>query len=552
VPEPLFLPPVVIYGGFASGFALGEAGGRTAENCHNVGSAPHSSMSIYAAIDIGSNSIRLAVADTESGRFYKLLAAERQVTRIGEGVFTSGRVAEKAIEETCAVLARFAATCQKWQPVAIRAVATSAIRDASNQAEFLARASKAAGVQIQVISGREEARLIHLGVLARWPKPDPEMLVLDIGGGSAEVIWSQSGEIRYSKSLPLGAVRLTESFLQHDPPAEEELAELHEYIQQQFAGTLRRLGRCAKARAIGTSATAAAAVCAVNRIRSSDREEAAGRRARYREIQALYRRLIRMDCRDRQRIPGIGPRRAEIIIPGVAVLQSFVEHFTGGAIYYSPAGLRDGLIADLAARRVTSEAASLDRQQRRTVMEMARRYGVSLPHARQVATLARSLFLNLASAHRLPLSYARLLEAAAYLHDVGHYVSSIRHHKHSYYLVANSDMPGFTDREQLIVANICRYHRKALPSDEHDHFRTLKPDERRAVALLVPLLRVADGLDRGHRQLVTSVEAEAQEGRICVFVKWRPGIELDLWAARRAAPSFGQVYRSELVISSQR
>ena len=509
-------------------------------------------MSIYAAVDIGSNSVRLAVADAVPNRFYQLLAADRQVTRIGQSVFTSGRVGEKAIQETCDVLARFATAYQKWQPVAVGAVATSAVRDAGNQAEFLARASKAVGCPIQVISGREEARLIHLGVLTRSAKPEQEMLVLDVGGGSAEVIWSEHGEISYSKSLPLGAVRLTESFLQHDPPNKEELAEVEEYIQQQFAGTLRRLGRRGGARAIGTSATAGSVVCAVNRIRGSERDDAGGRRARLGEIRKLFERLISLNCDGRQRIPGIGPRRAEIIVAGAAVLRYFVEHFTAGAIYYSPAGLRDGIIADLAGRGVTSEAAALDKQQLRVVVEMARRYGVPLDHARQVATLARSLFLNLASLHRLPLSYAKWLEAAAYLHDIGHFVSSTRHHRHSLYLVANSDMPGFTDREQLIVANICRYHRKALPTEEHENYRLLRPDERRAVAMLIPLLRVADGLDRGHRQLVSAVHASARAGQIWLSIEGRPGIELDLWAARRAAPAFSDVYQSELVVTSQR
>src|SRR6185295_11817543 len=168
---------------------------------------------------------------------------------------------------TCQVLARFAETYAKWQPAAVRAVATSAMRDARNQAEFLAKASEAAGAPIQIISGREEARLIHLGVLARWPRQEKELLVFDIGGGSAEIIWSQKGQIRYSTSLPLGAVRLTQNFIQHDPPEEEELAELAEYIDQQLGKPLAQLGRLSQARAIGTSATAAAVISAVNRIK---------------------------------------------------------------------------------------------------------------------------------------------------------------------------------------------------------------------------------------------------------------------------------------------
>ena len=509
-------------------------------------------MSLYAAVDIGSNSVRLAVADVVPGRFYRLLAADREVTRIGESVFATGRVSEEAIEETCEVLARFAAAYRHWQPVAVRAVATSAMRDARNQGAFLARASEAVGAPIQIISGREEARLIHLGVLTRWPQPEKSMLLLDVGGGSAEVTWSQKGVIRFSASIPLGAVRLTQNFLRHDPPKRHELAELEAYIEQKLAAPLRRLGRLKQARAIGTSATAAAVVCAVNRIQRSDREDADGRRARLSQLRGLYRRLVALDCRGRQRLPGIGPRRTEIIIAGAAVVRYFVEHFTGGDLYYSQAGLRDGVIADVAARGVDPQAVSLDKEQRRVVMEMAQRCGVSLPHARQVAGLARSLFLGLASLHRLPISFARWLEAAAYLHDIGHFVSSTRHHRHSYYLVANSDMPGFTDREQLLVANLCRYHRRGLPADGHESFRLLKPEDRRAVLLLIPLLRIADGLDRGHRQLVTSIDCHVKDGETRLAVAGRRGIELDLWAARQVAAAFQQIYDSKLMVAPQR
>jgi len=506
-------------------------------------------MSIYSAVDIGSNSIRLAVAEMGPGQPYRLLASDREVTRLGESVFASGRVSEKALQNTCSVLARFGETCRKWPPAAVRAVATSAIRDARNQPEFLARAGEALGAPVQIISGREEARLIHLGVLSRRAGKGGELLLMDIGGGSAEVIWSRKGEIAYSTSVPLGAVRLTQNFLRHDPPESDELTELQEYIEQQFAAAASRLGRKSKAEAIGTSASVAAVVCAVNRIKRS--EEADGKRARLAQIRKLCRRLEREDLSGRNGIAGIGPRRAEIIVAGAAVVRYFVERFTGGTIVYSQAGLRDGIIADLAARGVAAEAPSLDRQQLQAVREMARRFGVSLAHGRQVAGLGRTLFQGLASLHRLAPEHARWLEAAAYLHDVGHYVSPTRHHRHSFYLVAHADLPGFTDREQLLVANICRYHRKALPGEDHEDYRQLEPEDRQVVWLLVPLLRLADGLDRGHRQLVASIDCQVRDGETRLLVRGRSGLELDLWAARQAAPVFRQVYDARLMVAPQ-
>jgi exopolyphosphatase/guanosine-5'-triphosphate,3'-diphosphate pyrophosphatase len=509
-------------------------------------------MSLYAALDIGSNSVRLAVADISPGQSYRLVASDREVTRIGESVFVTGRVNGKTIDYTCEVLARFRRKYQEWRPAAVRAVATSALRDARNQQEFLTRAEEAAGVPIEIISGREEARLIHLGVLTRWPRRDQSLLVLDIGGGSAEIIASENGAMRYAVSLPLGAVRLTGNFLRQDPPAPEELAALEEYIEQQFTPSLRRLGPHRQARAIGTSATAAAVVSAVNRIRSSEREDADGRRARLAEIRRLYGTLVTLGRDGRRRLPGIGPRRAEIIIAGTAVLRYFVEHFTSGSLYYSVAGLRDGIIADLAARGVTSQDLALSPQQRQVVAEMAQRYGVSLAHARQVARLGRDLFVGLASLHRLPLECGRWLEAAAYLHDIGHFVSPTRHHRHSHYLVANSDLPGFTARERRLIAALCRYHRKALPEPDHDHYRQFDPGDRQAVRLLIPLLRLADGLDRSHRQLVTSLECQVGNGETRLRVDGKPGLELDLWAARQAAAAFEEVYQCRLAAGPRR
>jgi exopolyphosphatase / guanosine-5'-triphosphate,3'-diphosphate pyrophosphatase len=183
---------------------------------------------------------------------------------------------------------------------------------------------------------------------------------------------------------------------------------------------------------------------------------------------------------------------------------------------------------------------------------MAHRYGVSLPHARQVATLGRALFVGLASLHRLPLEFGRWLEAAAYLHDIGHFVSSTRHHRHSFYLVTNSDLPGFTDHERLLVANLCRYHRKTLPDADHDNYRQLEAADRQAVRRLIPLLRIADGLDRSHRQLVTSIDCQVGDGETRVRVNGKPGLELDLWAARQSAPAFQEVYQSRLLVSPGR
>lgn len=507
-------------------------------------------MARYAAVDIGSNSVRLEVAEVIGGSAPRILASERQVTRLGASVFREGRVSAEALDLLCGVLANMALTWKRFDVLSIRAVATAAVRDARNQAEFLARTSLALGADIEIISGQEEARLIHLGVQSRWPHPKERFLIIDIGGGSAEIILSEDDRVCAAFSKPLGAIRLQELFLRNDPPGPSELLRLEEFIEERIAPAVREIGRKRIDRVVGTSSTAAAVVSAVSRIPRARREEADRRRASTAQMRRLYKELCSVDLRRRQKIVGIGPRRAEIIIPGAAVLLHVLEAFVMPSLFYSGAGVRDGIIADLAARGAGRELSRLTAEQRKMVEGMAERYGVALRHAQKVARLANDLFHDLQSVHQMTPPFGSLLEASAYLHDVGHFVSDTRHHKHSYYLVANSDMPGFNLTERGIIANLCRYHRKNMPAPEHDNFQSLSVEDRHAVSVLAPLLRLADSLDRGNGQKVRAVECVVHEREIVASLHAAPsaGIELELWAAARLDALFRQVYGRRLTI----
>jgi exopolyphosphatase/guanosine-5'-triphosphate,3'-diphosphate pyrophosphatase len=503
----------------------------------------------YAAIDIGSNSIRMEAAEVAPGQPIRVLASDREVTRLGESVFRSGSVSDEALRATCAVLARMAALYRKLEVVGVRAVATSAIRDTRNQKEFLERAAEAAGTRIEIISGREEARLIHLGVESVWPQTGRRALLIDIGGGSAEIIAAEDGQLREAFSKPLGAVRLNEMFLRDDPPSPRQLREMHEYIQEKLSSALRRLGTAGWDRAIATSATASAIASAVSRVPRSKRDEIDRLRISTAQVRRLYARLSQLNLAARRKVTGIGPRRAEIIVPGLAVLLDFAQQFHLPAVYYSRAGVRDGIIADLAARNVGAERSRLSRDQRREVEEMARRYGVPLERARKVAHDASLLFSALQPIHGLPPAAGKLLEAAAYLCDVGHYVSSASHHKHAYYVVANSDMAGFTDRERLLIASLCRYHRKSLPGPLHSAYQTLTAEEKRTLMQLIPILRLADNLDRSHDQRLQRVDVGTRDGEIVLQVHSDGNLDLEQWRAERAGEAFRQIYNRTVTVA---
>lgn len=514
-------------------------------------------MPLYAAIDIGSNSVRMEAAEVTpraNGALpsIRVLASERQVTRLGASVFRTGSVSPEAMDFVCASLANMAQTYKRLEPVAIRAVATSAVRDARNQQEFLARVSAAAGTPVEIISGQEEARLIHMGVQSRWPHPKQRVLMIDIGGGSAELILSDSGRILLAVSKQLGALRLSELFLRSEPPKPTELHRLDEYIEERLASAVRRIGTLPIHRVIATSATAAAVVCAVNQVPRAKRDFSDRLRASTAQIRALYGLLSSSTLEQRRKVVGIGPRRAEIIIPGTAVLLRVLKDLSLPSLYYSVAGVRDGVIADLALRSTGRAAIQMSRDQRDMVEAMATRYCVSMKHVRKVAKMAVDLFVALEPLHKLSPSFGRLLEAAAHLHDIGHFISDTRHHKHSFYVVLNSDMPGFTERERQVIANLCRYHRKAPPSVEHANWQPLDAEARRAVMLLSPLLRIADNLDRSRGQRVKSLECTIRPSEVVIKLHANRDVDLDAWATERAGEFFQQVYDRPIVLSRTR
>jgi exopolyphosphatase/guanosine-5'-triphosphate,3'-diphosphate pyrophosphatase len=506
-------------------------------------------MPKYAAIDIGSNSIRLMVADIDPGRKFEVLAEDRSVTRLGQSVFETGKISGEATEFALGVLARMNSMATPFEPLATRVVATAALRDASNSEEFIERAATAAGTPIEIISGQEEARLIQLGVETRWPHPQERILIVDVGGGSAEIIESVEGRLEVAFSRPLGAVRLHSVFLQNDPPAPEDLHRLIEFIDEKLAPAARKIQRGGFTRAIGTSASASAAVSAVNRIPRAKRDLADRRRASTAQLRRLYKDLAAKNLPQRRKAVGIGPRRAEIIVPGLAVLLRTMETFQIPTLAYCAAGVRDGVLRDLSERGVGRERIRLSRQQREAVEQFARRFGVDLRHARKVAHFARDLFEGTADLHRLQPEQGRILEASSLLRDVGHAINDAAHHKHSQYIVANSDLAGFTDHERLQIALLCRYHRKSMPTARHAEFQGLSPDEQRVVLLLAPLLRVADALDRSRDQRGESISIQATSTNVRVSIESEKDTSLEEWAVETAAGAFRQAYDRSLQVA---
>jgi len=286
-------------------------------------------------------------------------------------------------------------------------------------------------------------------------------------------------------------------------------------------------------------------------VARSRRDQADRLRASTAQIRKLHQHLATLDLAGRRKIAGIGPRRAEIIVAGAGTLLRILERFHVPAAYYSAAGVRDGIIADMAAKGVGGELARLSRDERKEVERVATRFGASLKHARRVIGFAQALFSSLQALHQLPPAYGKLLEAACYFCETGHYINDAAHHKHAYYIVSNVDLSGFTNREREVIAALCRYHRKAMPSPSHPEYQALPADERHPMTLLIPVLRLADNLARSPDEVgLTSCEVQTSR----VFVKLKSPREPDLaeWAASRVSDVFDQVYGRTVVVTHDR
>ncbi len=490
----------------------------------------------------------MLAAEVQPGEPMKVLAATRQVVRLGAGVFRSGKLSQESIETAYSVLTSMAQDYRAQEVIAVRAVGTAALRDATNRDEFLARAGGILGTQVEVISGLEEARLIHLGVVNAWPGAGNRIMITDIGGGSAEMIVSEGNRIIDAYSKPLGAVRLTEMFIKGDPADPREIERMRKYIQERIAAAASRFSQSKIDRMIATSATAAATVCAVNRVRRAKREDADRRPATAPQIRRLFEDIAHLDLAGRQQVTGIGPKRAEIIVAGVAVLHEVMEQFKFKQLYYSSAGVREGIIADLAHRKVGHDAARLEADQRRVVVALGQRYGIAATHVKKVAHLASNLFAGLQPLHQLPLSTGRLLEASAYLYNIGHFVNENRHHRHSQYIVANSDLPGFSDIERMIIAHLCRYHRKSMPQPSHEEYEKLPFDAQRTILLLTPLLRLAVALDQSQEQRVDKVETFVREREVQIELHSERDTDIEEWQASQVAEVFREVYGRALEV----
>ena len=509
-------------------------------------------MQTFAAIDIGSNSCRLKIGRAVQHRL-RILHEDREVTRLGASVFESGIVSPEAMAATLRTLKRFHKAVQTHGADRVRAVATSAMRDARNSRAFLAWVRDETGWDVEIISGLEEGRLIHRGIVENEPGAGARCVLIDVGGGSCEITLSEHKRIRETISLPLGAVRLTQEFLRSEIPDKDEIRRLRQFIDRELRRAKRRIHPQGVRLTIGTSGTAAA-------LSDAGRAVAKLRAAKSRRpvesipsavVRKLSARLTKMNNGQRSAVPGIGPRRSEIIVAGAHVFSGILEQFGLPGFRYSPMGLRDGMLAQMLAEQDARASGhqEFERERWQAVEEACRRYGIDPRQAEPVRQHAAQMFRDLASVHELPQEYQTWLESAAMLRDIGKFLNHQGYHRHAQYIIANSELYGFTPQQRIVTSAIARYLGKSRPEPEGRTMRQVPPEEYEHVRRAVMLLRLAVALNQDRASDVLKVRVRVYPKRVLLEVlPGRTGAELELWSLRKEADYFREVFRRDLFV----
>ena len=462
-----------------------------------------------AAIDIGTNSIRCIVVEASSNGSYRVLDDEKDTVRLGEGIASSGAISDAAIKRAEQAAERMARLVKGLGVKGVEAVATSAVRSASNGPQLVHRLESILEVPIRVISGEEEAELATQSALRNFDMQGQRYGVMDVGGGSVELTTAQGQVVEEHYSLELGAVVMTERFLKGDPVKQTEMEKLRSHIRNLLK---KRFGsnRPLLPSMVGSGGTITAIAQMVLLYRREELPSTHGVTLLRSEIVHILAMLQRKGLSERKSVPGLSPDRADIIIAGVAVVDTMMEFFGSNSLLVNARGIREGGILQALQRHGLSVYAPSSRSWRDSVLDFGRNCQIEEAHALQVSWIALSIFDDVAKPCGLKKRDRVILETAAILHDAGAWINYESHHKHSYHLIRHANLYGLSPRERELAAQVARYHRKALPKRKHESFQKLSQKEQILVSRLGGILRLADGLDRRRCSAIRKISCAVQ------------------------------------------
>jgi len=491
-----------------------------------------------AAIDLGTNSIHMIVVRVRPDLSFEVVDREKEMVRLGAGGLDGRSLTPTAITSTLQTLAKFRRLADSHKVDKLLATATSAVREAENGGDFIAEVEQRTGIRVRVIAGNDEARLIHLAAVYGVHMGGNPAVVIDIGGGSVEVTLGTASHLTHARSFKLGVIRLTERFVRTDPISSGDERRLVKHINKEIGEYLDGIADRRFDRVIGTSGTILSlGALALRDDGNAEPEAVRNRRVPAKSIHRVRKRLCTVDLDARLHMDGLDPRRADIAVAGSILLDTILRRLGAVDVTLCDLALREGLVLDYIHRN-TATIRKIERYpdvRRRSAIEFGERCGCNAAHARHVAALALSIFDQTRAVHKLGDQEREWLEYGALLHDAGAHISYERHHRHSYYLIKNGELRGFDPQEIEIIALLARYHRQATPKKSHEGYGMLKGALRRTVRTLAAMLRLAEGLDRSHAQIVTSIDVVPKGNAYLMRLRASGDAELELWSAHRHA-----------------
>ena len=509
-----------------------------------------------AAIDIGSNSIHMVIAEVGAEHTFSVIDREKDMVKLGAGCFNQGRLSDQAIAAGLHSLRKMRKLCERHRVDDIVATATSAVREAANGGEFLGEVERQTGVPVAVINGEEEGRIIYLAVRSAIDLAHRRALIIDIGGGSVEAIVGDARSFSSANVMKLGVQRLRDRFAEAgDPLPKKERHRLEAMIRDEAEPIFRQANDLGFDVVVGTSGTILALGSIVLHRRGVKPAESPNNvTVKLSELVELNRDLAELDAAGRARLPHMPPERVDTIHLGGVLLEELMKLAHKDELVLCNRALREGLILDYLDRNVArvSRRDKIPDIRRRSLLELLDRSGADdrvKRHHNHVARLALSLFDQLRGLHKLGLPERALLEFAALVHDVGGQIAFERHERHSYYLIKNADLRGFTPLEIDLIACIARYHRGPTPKKRHREVAELSKRDRLVVKRLAGILRVADGFDRSHFQSVRGLKVTVGREVVQIGAEATDDAELEIFTARRKGSLFERVFERRLDIT---
>ncbi len=496
-------------------------------------------MPTLCAIDVGSNAMRMAIGFMDHTRKLHIVEDMREPVRLGQDVFTRGSISKENTRKAIQAFLRFKEVIEQHQVVKTRAVATSAVRESRNRDIFIKKIYQATGIELTPINSEEEALLVYLAVSKKIPLENKTAMLVDIGGGSVEITLARNSKILATESFQMGAVRLLQ-VLEQEKVGEKKFNQMvQEYAEAARKRFNQKLAKQKVNICVGTGGNLDALLALKEQLLHKAEDLFMTRL----ELDSILKRLKKLTFDERITRLGLRPDRADVILPAAIVLQKIMEVGRISRVYIPNVGVKEGLLIDMVSELLTGKPALHRDDVMGSLLQTGLKYSYDGQHAHTVTRLALDLFRKTRTFHRLGDEHILLLESAALLHDIGQFVSYAAHHKHSYYLIKAAPLIGLNQNQIEMIANIARYHRKAIPRTVHENYRVLGPKEKIIVSKLAAILRIADAMDHDHSSNVQGFNIQYKRPQFSIKLIGRGDMLLEKWALMKKCDLFEKTFK---------